>query len=62
MLFRAAKAGDLKSVRKLLDDHADVNYENISGATALHYASGDGHLKIVQELLARGASVDMANK
>ncbi|KAF0725556.1 hypothetical protein Ae201684_015998 [Aphanomyces euteiches] len=57
----AAQDGDLEKVRKLLDDHADVNFKGDWGLTPLHLASLNGHLDIVQELLARGASVNAAN-
>ncbi|KAH9189215.1 hypothetical protein AeNC1_008809 [Aphanomyces euteiches] len=52
-LLEAAKGGDLKKVRALLDDDANVNYNDKNDETALHWASRKGHLDIVQELLAR---------
>ncbi|KAJ9438289.1 hypothetical protein DIPPA_19808, partial [Diplonema papillatum] len=32
------------------------------GWTALHIASGDGHSKVVKELIAAGAKVDVLDK
>ncbi|KAH9127103.1 hypothetical protein AeMF1_002545 [Aphanomyces euteiches] len=60
-LLEAAKAGNLESVRKLLNDHADVNFNDENGRTVLHWASWLGRFVVIKELLARGASVNAAS-
>ena len=56
-MIDAAEKGDLKSVKHLIAEGADVNANKYS-VTALMAASEKGHLAIVQELLAKGAEVD----
>jgi ankyrin repeat protein len=55
-----ARKGNLKQVRRLLDEGAHVNVPALGpkfcGATPLHLASGGGHLKVMNELLERGAA------
>ena len=57
-LFLAAGKGRLDAVRYLLDEGADVNAREISGATALTEAAYSGKLDIVRELLSRDADVN----
>lgn len=45
----------------LLDHGADVLDRADSGATALHWAAGGGHISIVKLLLARGAPLEEMN-
>jgi ankyrin repeat protein len=54
-LHRAAKKGDAKKIKKLLDLGVDVNYEGSSGCTALHLATDCGHEAVVRVLLENGA-------
>jgi ankyrin repeat protein len=54
-LTAAAKAGDLNSVRILLDRGADVNGKDGLGWTPLLAAALGGHLKVGRLLLERGA-------
>ncbi|TMW60738.1 hypothetical protein Poli38472_000780 [Pythium oligandrum] len=55
-----AHRGKLAEVKFLLEDvHADVNYRNQNGCTALHGAAAAGQLSIVQFLLGY-PGVDMA--
>jgi ankyrin repeat protein len=54
-LHRAAKKGDAKKVKALLDSGLDVNYEGSSGCTALHLATDCGHEAVVRVLLDNGA-------
>ena len=44
-------------VQALLAAGAAVDRGNIGGKTALHSAARNGHIEIVQELLAAGANV-----
>ena len=50
-LHRAAKKGDAKKIKKLLDLGVDINYEGSSGCTALHLATDCGHEAVVRVLL-----------
>jgi ankyrin repeat protein len=59
-LFRAAYAGDLAEVRRLLETGADVNATDPEGRSPLFTASFEGHLDVVDLLIARGAAVDRA--
>ncbi|ERF71719.1 hypothetical protein EPUS_05591 [Endocarpon pusillum Z07020] len=54
-LHRAAKKGDSKKIKTLLDLGVDVNYEGSSGCTALHLATDCGHEAAVRVLLDNGA-------
>jgi ankyrin repeat protein len=63
VLFAAVHHGDLKRVRQLLDegnddiDEAELEFER----SPLHEAVDQGHLQIVDELIARGANVFIQN-
>lgn len=58
-LHLAVKAGDLKKTQTLVDAAwADVNIKNKQGATPLHIAAEEGHLKIIEFLVERKAKVD----
>lgn len=57
-LEAAAKAGDAKSMRQLLDNGVDPNITNPTLWTALHQAAQKGHVDCVEELLACGATAD----
>ncbi|CZR52861.1 uncharacterized protein PAC_02738 [Phialocephala subalpina] len=54
-LHRAAKKGNVKKVKSLLDQGMDINYEGSSGCTALHLATDCGHEAVVRVLLDNGA-------
>ncbi|XP_071723688.1 phytochrome-interacting ankyrin-repeat protein 1-like [Rutidosis leptorrhynchoides] len=62
LLHVVARRGDLKEVRKLLDDGMDVNVAawgpKSKGITPLHLAAQGGHLEVMDELLERGANID----
>jgi ankyrin repeat protein len=51
MLIRAAQDGKLDDVREHLQLGADINAKDGNGGTALMWASSEGHLDIVLELL-----------
>jgi ankyrin repeat protein len=62
-LHRAAKSGDIDSVRKLLDQvFVDINVQNDDGDTPLHYAAYHGRVDIMRELLAHRADVKVCNR
>lgn len=54
-LMEAVMLGDLDSVRILLESGADTAAANRSGMTALHLASQEYHVPIVDALLRAGA-------
>jgi len=58
-LMQAIKAGDLKEVRKLIKDGADVNMKMFNGYTPLHMAAENDQPKIARELIGKGADVDV---
>lgn len=57
-LHKAAHAGNLDEVARLLKDGATVGCSDIAGDTPLHLAAARGHLEVVRYLLGRGAPVD----
>ena len=61
-LFEAASQGFCKDVEELLaKDGVDVNAVDTNGCTPLLLATREGHLKVVQTLLARGINPNAAN-
>ncbi|XP_056019553.1 ankyrin-2-like isoform X16 [Ostrea edulis] len=70
--LRAARDGNLQEVLEYLKGSTDINTSNpeldivssslLNGLNALHLASKEGHIDIVQELLKRGANVEAATK
>jgi ankyrin repeat protein len=60
-LAKAAKAGDLQTVRALLKSGADVNVRSGDGSTPLLWAVHTGNIEIVRALIAAKAAVDAAN-
>ncbi len=63
LLHLAAISGQQASVDFLLKyfGQSDIDKEDSSGSTALHCASENGHIEIVQILNDRGANVDKEN-
>ena len=61
-LLIAAKAGREDLVELLADFKADLDAGNAEGMTALHWASQEGHLAMVQVLLKVGADVEAETK
>ena len=53
-------------MKRLLNDEMDVNVvawgPKSKGITALHLAAEGGHLRIMDELLERGANIDARTK
>ena len=60
--FPAARNGDIKKIRQLLDDGVNIDRRNQNGETTLMQASAAGRLECVQLLLDRGADVNAVNK
>ncbi|CAL4095599.1 unnamed protein product, partial [Meganyctiphanes norvegica] len=63
-LWNAAKLGDLDSVNKILARGTDPNWQNPDkyNETALHRASIENNLAVVNALLAGGADIDALNE
>ncbi|MHC4243394.1 MAG: ankyrin repeat domain-containing protein [Planctomycetota bacterium] len=57
-LLKAAKDGDISSVKSLISNGANVNIADWQSKTPLHHAIEAGHLEIVGLLLAKGAWVN----
>jgi len=58
LLTCAAKAGDLDTIKQLIEQGANLNEpSDYDGKTSLHLASAEGHLSVVKHLLMNGASV-----
>jgi ankyrin repeat protein len=58
----AAKHGQLRAVQRLLALGVPIDSTNDQGVTALHLAAENGHRLVVDELLARGASMDLRDR
>lgn len=58
-LITAVRQNDLDTVKTILQNGADINFQNINGATALMIATQNGNATIVHELIARGANVNI---
>ena len=54
-LFKAVELNKIEEVKKLIEKGADLNVVNENGATALHWASQEGHSEIVKILKEAGA-------
>ena len=57
-LVEASRRGDVKTVRMLLSNGADVNYKDDDGRSPLYVASLRGHAEVVEMLISKGASVN----
>ena len=60
-LYKAAKSGDHKRLRKLIRAGADVNTNNKYGYPALIRAVQNGHDRCVEVLLRAGADVNTSH-
>jgi uncharacterized protein len=61
-LIAAARAGDSRVVRSLLEDGADANARDSTGATALVGASYGNHVEVARVLVEAGGDVDMKDE
>jgi uncharacterized protein len=61
-LLDAAKNHDLKTIRSLLSQHADVNTRADDGSTALLWAAHQNDLDTAELLLGAGADANLANE
>jgi ankyrin repeat protein len=56
--LKAARKGDIETVKSLLAKGVDVNTKSNYGATALSFACDRGHTELVKLLLEKGADVN----
>ncbi|MBB1368040.1 ankyrin repeat domain-containing protein [Pseudoalteromonas sp. SR44-5] len=58
--IKACADGNRRIAQLLLSQEKDLdpNYTNSHGCTALHYASANGYVDIMSELLESGAKID----
>ncbi|OUS00166.1 hypothetical protein A9Q84_03005 [Halobacteriovorax marinus] len=61
-LMNAARSGHLEVAKLLLNGKAKINQQDLDGNTALHYASSEGFIKLVELLKAKGASLTLRNQ
>lgn len=54
----SAQYNDISRVKDLINKNKDVDIEDKSGYTALHYASRNGHLEMCKLLISNGANVN----
>ena len=60
-LHIACREDDLASVKRLLEEGADINAQIYSGGTALHYCASYGCFDICKLLLEKGADATAKN-
>lgn len=61
-LERAAAEGNVRRIRELIQEGADVNQQDDMGDTALHLASREGNKSVVRGLLdVRGVDMNLRN-
>jgi len=60
-LFDAAKTGDLKKTKQLIEQGASIKARNRIGNSALIYAAKSGSIKLVRYLVEQEAQINMVN-
>ncbi|XP_077989315.1 death-associated protein kinase 1-like [Glandiceps talaboti] len=63
-IFHAIEDGNFSGIRELVENLAsfDPDQKNKHGETAVHLASGYGHMEILKYLKVKGAGIDMKDK
>lgn len=61
-LRKAAIKGNLRRVKKLLDEGADVDFKDVNKLTPLYFAAMNGHVEIARVLLEKGADPNIARE
>lgn len=62
LLLSYASKGNVTAIKELLDGSAIVNVSDYDGRTALHLAASEGHVPVVELLLAHGADVNPVDR
>ncbi len=57
-LFGAAKSKNMRLLKQLIAEGANVNHQNFNGETALHIAASLGNLQMVKYLVSQGANIN----
>ena len=58
-LVAAAKRGDIHKLKSLLKNKkSDIEYADLEGRTAMHHASKNGHLSVVEHLSSAGGKIN----
>ena len=57
-LMNAAKSNDIKKMKNLLNEGADVNEEEFEGTTALSMSVSNGSIETARFLLDKGADIN----
>ena len=60
--MKAAKAGNVKIIKRLVESGVDVNEKDDNNTTVLHYAARFGSLEMVKYLVEHGAAVTTEHK
>ncbi len=60
-LFEHAKLGNLKGVKRAINNKEDLNQQDPTGNTALNWACQKGHYTIAKELIAAGVDLHLEN-
>ncbi|XP_063417381.1 uncharacterized protein LOC134699914 [Mytilus trossulus] len=58
-LITAAQNGDIEDLELSLQNGADIEYQGVSGWSALMWAARRGHLEICRLLIGRGCKIDI---
>ena len=61
-LHMAAKKGDVKQIRSLISEGADVNERDLNEWTPLHEAAHNGKIEAAELLISNGADVNVKEK
>ncbi|PSN71348.1 ankyrin [Corynespora cassiicola Philippines] len=61
-ILRAAEAGNLELVQRLIDSGSEVSAKGDDESTALHCAAKSGHIQVVEYLLDQGAKINERNE
>ena len=62
VFMRAAAQGDVRTLRRLVDDGVEVNGQSPNGTTAFMAAVKNGHLEAASELLELGADPEITDE
>jgi ankyrin repeat protein len=60
-LHIACRNDDLASVKRLLEEGADINAQDCNGDTPLHHCAGKGRFYLVEFLIEKGANPSATN-